>query len=104
MASKNKDKKSYSEAEFKKAMDEFYKLGYTHGTENKKLNGLFPELETQMQITNLAKTLDSNGNRINKEILEQHRNIVNKHMKAFTSDAEKALDEILKAGMHEHKE
>jgi excinuclease UvrABC helicase subunit UvrB len=95
-------KKKITPEDLKKAIEDAYALGYKHASQGKKVLGaLTPEKEAELQIFALNKSIGENSKQINKEILDKHRNMVNKHMKEWSKDATKALDEIIK-DVHKH--
>ena len=88
--------KKFSAEELNKAIDEAFALGVKMGREGKKVVGILaPDIEAQMNIVALNKSIDDNSKKINHEILERHREQVNSHMKEWAKDADKALNEIL---------
>jgi len=97
-------KKKITESDLKKALEEGYSLGYKHGVLNKKQIGLLtPEVETELQIVALSKTLQDSSKKINKEILERHSDMVKTHLKSWSQDADKALKEIMET-VHTHED
>jgi hypothetical protein len=95
-------KKEITSEDLKKAIEDAYALGYKHASQGKKVLGaLSPEKEAELQIFALNKTIGDNSKKINKEILDKHRTMVNKHMKEWSKDATKALSEIVK-DVHKH--
>lgn len=92
-------KKAYTAEDLKKAIDEAYELGFKHGL--KKTAPLSnPKLASEMMVTNLQKNLSDTAKKLNKELIKKHNESVEKHMSAWASDANKALEEILAAGEH----
>jgi len=94
-------KKKYTPADLKKAIEEAYSLGLKHGSKGQRTLGLNPAIEAELQMNALNKSLDANGQKINKEILENHSNIVAKQMKEWAKDKASALNDILKEA-HSH--
>jgi glycine cleavage system aminomethyltransferase T len=100
-----KRKKTFTPNDLQKAIEEAYELGYQHGQNGKKTLGvLSPEIETKINIAALRKNLDENGKKINIELINQHRSLTLKHMKAWSDDAEKAMADIIANSEHDHKE
>ena len=100
MAHKAKER-TYTKEEMAKAIDESFALGVKAGSKHANLTLIDPKLEAEMQITSLFKTMDANGRKINKVILERHRESVIRQMKAWRQDADAALEDVLKLA-HQH--
>lgn len=96
-------KKAITKNDLAKAIEEAYHLGVQHGQQGKKTLGMLsPEIESQISIAALKKNLDDNSQKINIELIKQHRSLVLKHMKDWSKDAESALEEVLSNIDHKH--
>ena len=93
--------RTYTKTELLKAIDDAYALGQRHAIAGKSTFGLFPQLESEIQINALNKSLDANGQKINKHIINRHTEIVANQMKNWASDKKKALAQILSEA-HSH--
>ena len=89
-------KSLYSKKDLDKALEEGYALGFKHGKKGSNPSlALSSALSSELQLTALNKSLSENSKKINKDLLNKHRDIVTKQMKEWSKDAETTLDTII---------
>lgn len=99
-----KKEKTFTKDELMKAIDESYSLGFKHGRDKSTAAPTsIPGLSSEIQITQLTKNIGDNAKKIGEQLLKRHREATEKHIRAFTADANMALDEVLEAAkQHNH--